>query len=79
MDIRILKWFSCPSSFFRKENNKEKGREDIKDVYQNENNMDPDHVISGTGITGSNRESIYYLLHLRCGITLLYLYYSIRR
>lgn len=27
--------------------------------------MDPDHVISGTGITGSNRESIYCLLHLR--------------
>ena len=36
--------------------------------------MDPDHVISGTGITGSNRESILYLLHLRCGITLLYIY-----
>ena len=27
--------------------------------------MDPDHVISGMGITGSNRESIPYLLHLR--------------
>ena len=36
--------------------------------------MDPDHVISGTGITGSSRESIYCLLNLRCGITLLYIY-----
>lgn len=27
--------------------------------------MGPDHVISGTGIIGSNRESIYRLLHLR--------------
>ena len=32
--------------------------------------MDPYHVISGTEITGSNRESIYCLLYLRL------LYYS---
>ena len=36
--------------------------------------MDPDHVISGMGITGSNRESIYCLLHLRCGISSFYIY-----
>lgn len=38
------------------------------------NNMDPDHVTSETGITGSNRESIYYLLNLRCGISSFYIY-----
>lgn len=36
--------------------------------------MDPDHVISGMGTTGSNRESIYYLLNLRCGISSFYIY-----
>lgn len=36
--------------------------------------MDPEHVISGTKITGSNRGSIYCLLHLHYNITLFYLY-----
>lgn len=36
--------------------------------------MDPDHVISGTGITGSNRESIYCLLHLSYSVIMFYLY-----
>ena len=36
--------------------------------------MDPECVTSEIGITGSNRESIYCLLHLRYGITLLYIY-----
>lgn len=35
--------------------------------------MDPEHVTSETVITGSNREPTLYLLHLRCGITLLYI------
>ena len=33
--------------------------------------MDPDHVISGTEVTGSTRESILYLLELRL------LYYTV--
>ena len=36
--------------------------------------MDPDHVISGTGITRSNRESIFYLPYLRYSVVLIYLY-----
>ena len=36
--------------------------------------MDPDHVISGTEITGSNRESIYCLLNPSYSVVLIYLY-----
>ena len=36
--------------------------------------MDPDHVISGAEITGSNCESILYLLHLSYSVVLIYLY-----
>ena len=53
-----------PFFFFleKKEIRKRQGR--YKRGIPERNNMDPDHVISGTGITGSNRESIYCLLHL---------------
>ena len=71
--MRTLQFFSCPSSFFRKEKNKEKAGKH-KGGISEQNNMDPDHVISGMGITGSNRESIYCLLHLHYNITLFYLY-----
>lgn len=66
--------FSCPSSFFleKKEIRKRQGR--YKETYQNPNNMDPDHVISGTEITGSNRESIYCLLNPSYSVVLIYLY-----
>lgn len=36
--------------------------------------MDPDHVNSGTEITGSNRESIYCLLHLSYSVVLICFY-----
>ena len=54
-----------PFFFFleKKEIRKRQGK--YKGCISERNNMDPDHVISGTGITGSNRESILYLLHLR--------------
>ena len=44
--------------------------------------MDPDHVISETGITGSNRESILYLLHPRllyCSALFLFIRYWVIR
>lgn len=36
--------------------------------------MDPDRVISGMRITGSNREPILYLLHLSYSVVLIYIY-----
>ena len=70
MDMRTLKWFSCSSSFLEKKTiRKRQGR--YKRCISEQNNMDPDYVISGTEVTGSNRESIYCLLHLRL------LYYSV--
>lgn len=72
--MRTLQFFSYPSSFFleKKEIRKRQGK--YKGCISERNNMDPDHVTSETVITGSNCESIYCLLHLRCGITLLYIY-----
>ena len=72
--MEISNLFSCPSSFFleKKEIRKRQGK--YKRGISERSNMDPDHVISGMGITGSNRESIYCLLHLRCGISSFYIY-----
>lgn len=69
--MRTLQLFSCPSSFFleKKEIRKRQGR--YKRGISESNNMDPNNVIREIVITGFNRESIYYLLHLRL------LYYSI--
>lgn len=47
----------------KKEIRKRQGR--YKGGISERNNIDPDYVISGMGITGSNRESIYSLLNLR--------------
>ena len=64
LGMEISNLFSCPSSFLEKKTiRKVQGR--YKGCISEPNNMDPDHVINGTGITGSNRESIYYLLNLR--------------
>lgn len=51
-----------PFFFFleKKEIRKRQGR--YKGGISERNNMDPDHVISGTVITGSNRESILFRL-----------------
>lgn len=71
---RNFQFILLPFFFFleKKEIRKRQGR--YKRSISERNNMDPDHVISGTEVTGSNRGSIYCLLNLRCGITLLYIY-----
>lgn len=58
----------------KKEIRKRQGR--YKRGISERNNMDPEHVISGTEITGSNRESMFYLLNLRLlyYFALFYLY-----
>ena len=73
--MKIIKTFFYPSSFLEKKKIR-KRQEDNKEGILEPNNTDPDHVISGTEITGSNRESIYCLLHLRlwCYPVYLYLY-----
>lgn len=71
--MRILKFFSYPSSFLEKKKiRKRQGR--YKRGISEPNNMDPDHVINGTEITGSNRESIYCLLNPSYSVVLIYLY-----
>lgn len=56
--------FLLPFFFLeKKEIRKVQGR--YKEGILERNNMDPEHVINEMGITGSTRESILYLLHLR--------------
>lgn len=65
-----------PFFFFleKKEIRKRQGRHKGRHIRTKLHNTDPKHVTSETVITGSNRESIYYLLNLRYGITLPYIY-----
>ena len=73
--MRISDLFSCPSSFFRKERNKEKaGKIQGRYIRTKLHNTDPEHVTSETVITGSNRESIYCLLNPSYSVVLIYLY-----
>ena len=55
----------------KKEIRKRQGRYKGRHIRTKLHNTDPEHVTSETVITGSNRESILYLLHL--GL----LYYSV--
>ena len=77
-DMRTFELFSCLSSSFseKKEIRKRQGRYKGRHIRTKLHNTDPEHVTSETVITGSNRESIYYLLNLRLlyYFALFYLY-----